>query len=72
MNPDPMPTDHPTAARSAGAPGGTGLRLDVLADGTADCMADFLAGIGYEAADPCLQGLPWHEVAHRTRNKRAL
>ncbi len=37
-----------------------------------DGAADLLADIGYEAADPCLQGLPWHESVHSLRTKRAL
>ena len=62
MNIDPEPIDPPTPVGVARALGGLGAHPDG--------KADFLADIGYEAADPCLQGLPWHEALHSPRNKR--
>ena len=62
MNTDSEPIDQPMPVLVARPLGGLGAHPNGL--------ADLLADIGYEAADPWLQGLPWHEAVHSPRNKR--
>ena len=59
---DSQAFDPAAAALSGAAP--------LVSESLADSSSDFLAAIGYEAADPTLQSPQWHETMRVTPGQR--